>query len=103
MSRTARRLILLAITPAVLFTLGEGTAASYPVPTIRRHLHSSSANRHGLCTAHGHSDDNVNARLSALEHHADLIAVLAKGRLQPGLDPRQEGSAFLHEPAPLTH
>ncbi len=47
------------------------------------------------------AESYVDARLSALGENADLIAVLTKTRLQPGLDPGNEGSAFLREPALL--
>ena len=48
------------------------------------------------------AESYVDARLSALSAHAGLIAALAKARLEHGLDPGREGSAFLREPALLT-
>ena len=48
------------------------------------------------------AESYVDARLAALGGHAGLIATLVKARLQPGLDPGSEGSAFLREPALLT-
>jgi hypothetical protein len=48
------------------------------------------------------AESYIDARLATLSSHTGLIAILAKSRLQPGLDPGREGSASLVDPALLT-